>query len=529
MKHIRLRLTAAAAALVLSAVGTFCFAQDGTVSHTESERASLKITANISGAAVYLNGAYAGTAPLTVDGLVPGTYRITVKKSGYETKEIYADIAAGTEKSFYLELRLITGILQISAQPADSLVFIDGVQKSAAMSVRTFELPEGIHTVEIRAFGYRPDMQSVYVPRNTITALRVTLERADFSATAIRVTPDTFNPQNPGVFGTCAVRFSVTAGGDGTITVFQNGGVIRTMPLKRFTTWEQSCEWDGRTDAGTSAPDGTYLITADVNGFTAGGDPVRQTSSASVTINRSISYPFASLSASGTGTGLVPSARLYPAGTMSTVWRLGYGWQTERPAEYGVPLTMLFMHTPLDWLEYAVQAGFTVPESGEVPLYAAGTVKAAYRAGAFNAGALLRYGYGTQSAALSAADSQLGLGLGAAAGITVRSVTANVSSECIFGPERGDVSTGSICWKNGLSLRLNRGSFSAGIWGVAVSSFSTAADAPRDWFSGTSFGADAAYVIPNTPVMLGIQGTGTVRPDGSARIAFALECTVFLR
>jgi len=49
--------------------------------------ASLRIRAIPSGSDVYLNGELAGRSPLLVEGLLPGTYTITIRRTGYATSE----------------------------------------------------------------------------------------------------------------------------------------------------------------------------------------------------------------------------------------------------------------------------------------------------------------------------------------------------------------------------------------------------------------------------------------------------------
>jgi hypothetical protein len=57
---------------------------DLTFTITTNEVGSIEITSNPSGAAIYVDGIANGTTPNTVDDIIVGSHKITIKKSGYE-------------------------------------------------------------------------------------------------------------------------------------------------------------------------------------------------------------------------------------------------------------------------------------------------------------------------------------------------------------------------------------------------------------------------------------------------------------
>jgi len=62
------------------------------------------VTSNPSGGDVFINGFRKGVTPLTVSGLTPGSYQITVIKAGYETFVAYFEIFSGETTNVYAQL-----------------------------------------------------------------------------------------------------------------------------------------------------------------------------------------------------------------------------------------------------------------------------------------------------------------------------------------------------------------------------------------------------------------------------------------
>lgn len=71
----------------------------------EVQRGSIRVTSDPAGAAVLLDGRSVGQTPVTVDGLAPGQYALSVQRSGYEPATRRVTLRPGTRYEAALELR----------------------------------------------------------------------------------------------------------------------------------------------------------------------------------------------------------------------------------------------------------------------------------------------------------------------------------------------------------------------------------------------------------------------------------------
>jgi hypothetical protein len=145
---------------------------------------SLYITSTPSGAAVFMNSDAKGTTPATLTGIVPGTYTMLLKKSGYpdyttstaiiagQVTTINADLskgpqAAATNAPATAAATTVPvpgeGSLSVSTTPQGAQVFIDGVVRG--MTPATIPgLSAGQHTVLLKMDGYQEFNTTVSIP-----------------------------------------------------------------------------------------------------------------------------------------------------------------------------------------------------------------------------------------------------------------------------------------------------------------------------------------------------------------------------
>jgi hypothetical protein len=217
----------------------------------------LGIESDPDGAAVYLNNRYMGETPLLLEGLGPGRYQLRLELPGYYPHDawIYYD---GGYMPFRTDLRQVTGFLQVDTEPPEAVI---AVGDRSFPSGATQELPAGLHVARVRLFGYEEYDAQVRIAENALTRLAVTLVPAALRLEDLRSSRDRFNPGNPGLLGTARIRFRVTSHGEGRAAVLADDGrEIWHRLLPRFTTWEQSFDWDGTGAGGESLPDGTYTL-----------------------------------------------------------------------------------------------------------------------------------------------------------------------------------------------------------------------------------------------------------------------------
>lgn len=124
------------------------------------------------GARVLVNGEYRGLTPLDVELRPDSSVEITAAKAGYRSAVETVKLASGEEKSLSFTLQPVIGEIAVSAEPADALLYIDGILRGRAN--QTVKLTATEHRLEIRKEGYATHRQTV-TPRGGVTQ-RVTVK-----------------------------------------------------------------------------------------------------------------------------------------------------------------------------------------------------------------------------------------------------------------------------------------------------------------------------------------------------------------
>ncbi len=105
-----------------------------------------------SNAEIYLKGVLEGTTRKTLEEVVPGTYDVVIKKTGYDDWTGRVDVAAGKISEVKAELSASKVIITVHSVPEGAGVFIDGIF-SGTTSLE-FPVGQGLHTILIETFGY---------------------------------------------------------------------------------------------------------------------------------------------------------------------------------------------------------------------------------------------------------------------------------------------------------------------------------------------------------------------------------------
>jgi hypothetical protein len=187
------------------------------------EGSSIRVLVDPSEARVYVDGYYAGVVD-DFDGLFqrlhisPGRHDIMLKLEGYKTHrmrvfvgpdatiKLHYELEKGTGETFEdlsggapppeREVRRererderrpapgdeaedgeTLGRLQLSVEPEDASVYVDGAFRGNGREASALRLPAGRHRVEVVRPGYRTSENDVDVPAGETTKLRVILER----------------------------------------------------------------------------------------------------------------------------------------------------------------------------------------------------------------------------------------------------------------------------------------------------------------------------------------------------------------
>jgi formylglycine-generating enzyme required for sulfatase activity len=126
-------------------------AQDLPLFRLEEAGGLLRISSAPSGAAVTVQGQFAGNTPLEYEVAKGRSYTVTVSKAGYATASRTVAVA-DEPAAVALTLEAKTGQITIVAEPADAELYVDGKRVgNAAQEIELLAVP---HTLEIRKPGY---------------------------------------------------------------------------------------------------------------------------------------------------------------------------------------------------------------------------------------------------------------------------------------------------------------------------------------------------------------------------------------
>jgi len=141
------------------------------------KEATLRISANVSGARVYIDGADKGLTPVTLEAIQPGRYTIKVVKKGYEPYEerVLASPGKVLEVWAYLESVVTTGSISLSGSPEGARVYLDGYY-SGKLPGTIEQVEPGRHTIMVTKTGYRDWMEKVRVAAGEMVYLEADLE-----------------------------------------------------------------------------------------------------------------------------------------------------------------------------------------------------------------------------------------------------------------------------------------------------------------------------------------------------------------
>jgi hypothetical protein len=160
---------------------------------------TLHVTANVEGAKVYIDGAYKGEAPLTVN-TVPGYKDIMVKSPGYRTAATRALVTSGQSSEVPVELVLVTGTLEVTSNPPGADVFVNHELKGTTPV--SIQLPPGDCQVSVEKPGYYSRKASLRVAQDTTTPLHFSLVEESSGITGIGGLTPGLPSQEPQISGT---------------------------------------------------------------------------------------------------------------------------------------------------------------------------------------------------------------------------------------------------------------------------------------------------------------------------------------
>jgi hypothetical protein len=126
---------------------------------------SIAITSYPSGAAVFLDGRLAGSAPVIVSDVVAGVHEITLSLRGYENRSHIVSVGSGQAAAVnagLVALPEITGALAVITDPPGAEIYIDGTFRGVSPVTLTGISP-GTHSVLLTLQEYADNSANISI------------------------------------------------------------------------------------------------------------------------------------------------------------------------------------------------------------------------------------------------------------------------------------------------------------------------------------------------------------------------------
>ncbi|MBL7077041.1 MAG: PEGA domain-containing protein [Kiritimatiellae bacterium] len=170
----------------------------------EGVPATLNIISVPPGARIYLDDEYKGTAPVTVDDLGPGAYRLRAEQKGYDTLTRPVTLARAQKRTEEMRLVSNAGSLEVMTHPPGVKVLVDGKDRGVTLAndkndeslisapLKIDLVDVGERKIQLVREGFFGKTVTVTVKRQQTTPLQESLKR--------RFIPDTEIKTPQGVF-----------------------------------------------------------------------------------------------------------------------------------------------------------------------------------------------------------------------------------------------------------------------------------------------------------------------------------------
>jgi len=106
---------------------------------------------------------------------MPGSYNLSVKKSGFQPAQTALEIRAGQTLDQKISLEPLAIGLRITSRPAGADVFING-DKQSGQTPLTIPLAPNSYNLVLRLQGYEPHSETIAVKENAQTQVDVELK-----------------------------------------------------------------------------------------------------------------------------------------------------------------------------------------------------------------------------------------------------------------------------------------------------------------------------------------------------------------
>ncbi|MFZ5572523.1 MAG: PEGA domain-containing protein [Thermodesulfobacteriota bacterium] len=140
----------------------------------KADAAVIAVQSEPAGADVYLNGDIKGRTPLVLEGMKAGEYALSIKKEGFEPRNEKVVCQADERKEISLVLQTLYGAIDITSQPADAVIQIDGKEIGRSPRVIT-DIEAGKKKIVLTAEGFEPWSRVIQVAKGQEVKLKAEL------------------------------------------------------------------------------------------------------------------------------------------------------------------------------------------------------------------------------------------------------------------------------------------------------------------------------------------------------------------
>jgi formylglycine-generating enzyme required for sulfatase activity len=137
----------------------------------------LRLASDPVGAAVRVDGEFRGETPLEIDVTPRQQHAVRLTKAGHDAAETSVELDLGEERAVSLVLPARLGEVQVTAEPPDAEVLVDGEVRGRAG--QTLKLTAAAHEIEVRRSGYEPHKTTVTPRPDFPQAVKARLRRLD--------------------------------------------------------------------------------------------------------------------------------------------------------------------------------------------------------------------------------------------------------------------------------------------------------------------------------------------------------------
>lgn len=145
------------------------------VSYTPST-GTITISSAPSGASIYLDGSYKGTAPTVLNNIPVGSHTVKLTKSGYN--DISRTVTVLSGRTVYvsetLDVQKDKGSISVSSNPSGASIYLDGSPKGKTPKDIT-DVSIGSHYIELKLDGYKSWSDTIDMLTGSTSYVSVTL------------------------------------------------------------------------------------------------------------------------------------------------------------------------------------------------------------------------------------------------------------------------------------------------------------------------------------------------------------------